>query len=241
MAEDTTKLFATRSERYPQPSDTDKARDALEKIVQQIPVLGPATVHVIAQFLVPGVERRREEWFKELADDFDCLKEKVNGFIENLAQNEAFVTATIQATRIAIGTHQADKRRLLRNALLNIATSTAFSEDMQHIYLQWIEEFTSSHVKILHFLWTAVSRLAAANGGTLPRGRSFQDVLDESEPDFRNKGELTGQILNDLKSRGLVTGPQSMNFPFPQQVVTNQGGNFLQFVLRPEDIPNNRY
>jgi hypothetical protein len=188
MAEDSTKLFATRAERYPQPDDTDKARVALEKIAEQVPFLGAATVHVIARFLVPGVERRREEWFKELADDFDRLKEQVDGFdIESLARNEAFVSATIQATRIAIGTHQDEKRQLLRNALLNIAMSNAFSEDMQHIYIRLIDEFTPSHVKILYFLWTGASRLAAKYGGTLPIARSFQDVLYELEPGFPKK------------------------------------------------------
>src|SRR5579863_2878303 len=118
MAEDPIKLFATRGERYLQPNEIDGTRTALEKAAELIPIFGPATVQVIAQFLVPGVERRREQWFKELADDFDRLKEKVDGFsVQNLVQNEPFVSATIQATRIAIGTHQEKKREYLRNAL----------------------------------------------------------------------------------------------------------------------------
>ncbi len=104
MAEDPIKLFATRAERYPRPNEIDATRTALEKAAELVPVFGPATVQVIAQFLVPGVERRREEWFKELADDFDHLNEKVDGFsVQDLAQNEPFISATIQATRIAIG------------------------------------------------------------------------------------------------------------------------------------------
>ena len=107
VAEEPTKLFATRAEQYPQPNEVDTARRAIEKLAERVPVLGPITVHVIAQFLVPGVERRREEWFKGLADDLDRLQEKIEGFrVEDLANLDAFVSATIQATRIAIGTHQ---------------------------------------------------------------------------------------------------------------------------------------
>jgi hypothetical protein len=64
MTEDPIKLFAPRADRYPQPNDIDATRTALEKTAELVPVLGPVTVHVIGQFLVPGVERRREEWFK---------------------------------------------------------------------------------------------------------------------------------------------------------------------------------
>jgi hypothetical protein len=72
----------------------------------------------------PGEERRREEWFKEPADDPDRLRDTVEGFrVENLAQNEVFGSATIQPTRIAMGTHQQEKREYLRDALRNIAKS----------------------------------------------------------------------------------------------------------------------
>jgi len=107
MAEDPTKLFATHAERYPQSNELDATRTALEKVVEMVPVLGPITVHMIAHFLAPGVERRREEWFKELADGLDRLRETKECFnVESLAQSETFVSAAIQATRIAIATHQ---------------------------------------------------------------------------------------------------------------------------------------
>lgn len=63
MAEDLIKLLASRAERYQQPDDSDKVRTAIEKIAEQVPVLGPATVHILSQFLLPAYQRRQEEWF----------------------------------------------------------------------------------------------------------------------------------------------------------------------------------
>jgi hypothetical protein len=136
----------------------------------------------------------------------------------------------IQATRIALGSHQREKRKLLRNALVNIAVGKGPDEDLQHIYLQLIDEFTPSHVKILHFLWSGVSRVAATNDKLLHQSSTYQEVLEQFEPEFRGKADLVQQVLTDLNRRGLST-LQGANLVFPQQVMTNQGIAFLQFVL----------
>jgi hypothetical protein len=53
---------------------------------------------------------------KELADALEELERKVEGFrVENLAQHEAFVSATIQAIRAAISMHQQEKLEALRS------------------------------------------------------------------------------------------------------------------------------
>ena len=236
MAEDPIKLFATHAERYPQPTEADIALGATRAALAAIPFVGGTITEVVSLVLTPAVQRRRDEWLKELADDLDRLKAKVEGFkVENLVENEAFVSATIQATRIAIGTHQQEKRTMLRNALVNIAAGRGPDEDMQHIYLGLIDEFTPSHVKILHFLWTVSSRVAATNNGMLPRFATYQEVLDQLEPEFSGKADLVQQVLTDLNRRGLST-LQGANLAFPQQVMTNQGIAFLQFVLAPEGV-----
>jgi hypothetical protein len=69
----------------------------------------------------------------------------------------------------------------------------------------------------------------------LPRFKSYQEVLDLLEPEFRRKADLVQQVLTDLNRRGLST-LQGANLAFPQQVMTNQGIAFLQFVLAPEGV-----
>ena len=231
MAEGPIKLFSSLAERYPQPTGADMVQGIVRAGLAAIPIIGGPLPELLALVVTPSVERRREEWYKDLADTLERVIAKVDGLkIEDLAQNEAFVSATIQASRIAIGNHQQEKRSLLRNALVNIAAGNGPDEDLQHIYLQLIDDFTPSHIKILHFLWTAVSRVAATNEKLLRQSLTYEEILDQFEPEFRGKSDLVQQVLTDLNRRGLST-LQAAKLVFPQQVVTNEGIAFLQFVL----------
>jgi hypothetical protein len=235
MIEERTKLFATRTERYPQPDDVDATRGALEKLVEQVPLLGAVTVHVIAQFLVPGLERRREQWFKELADDFDRLKQMVEGFsVENLAQNEAFVSATIQATRIAIGTHKQEKRELLRNALLNVAIGIAPEDDLQQSFLRYIEDFSVSHVRVLQFLAQPIEQLR--RGPNSLTFNSYRHFIQAVFPNFSYQPDFLRQIFQDLHSRGLLTLRDPEDSLSVTRVVTAHGYGFLTLVSQPEAL-----
>jgi hypothetical protein len=104
------------------------------------------------------------------------------------------------------------------------------------MYLRLVDDFTPTHVRVLEFLWLGNQRIAAANGGELPRHRTFSEVLEEFFPEFRGKIPLVDRILNDLRSRGLCT-LQNITHTFPQQVMTNHGIEFLNFVLSPEELP----
>jgi hypothetical protein len=240
MAEEPIKLFARRSERYPQPNEIDAARSALERIAEQIPVLGLTTTHVIAQFLIPGVEQRREAWFKELADDLDDLKDSAAGFrIESLAENESFVSATIQATRIALSAHQREKREMLRNGLLRIALGNGPGDDLEQTFLRAIEEFTPSHVKILYTLWAGVRDLS--NKGLWDNYSKRFDIPSYGAavrllfPEIQDTG-LMEYMMRDLSRRGFsnVSDPGA-TFPMGS-IVTNMGIGFLNFVIAPEKL-----
>lgn len=238
MTEGPIKLFATRAERYPHPNDIDTTRTVLEKTAEFVPIFGPATVQVIGQFLVPGVERRREEWFRELADDFDRLKETVDGFsVENLAQNEALVSAMIQATRIAIGTHQEKKREHLRSALLNIALGTMPDEVKQQIFLNAIEAFAPAHVQALVLIRGAAQNIPWEKNAIPLHQRTYGSALGVIVPELKGQVSLIGAIFVDLRNRGFssLSGPDLV---FPQGgLITNLGAEFLNFVLRPEGFP----
>ncbi len=119
MDEDPIKLFATLAERIPQATDRDLAYKTTEKLIEQIPVVGTIITYVASQFLGPSLAKRQAEWWKEMADAFDAEKRKNKAFrVEHAFESEAFITAVIRASRIAVSTHQHEKRILLRNALV---------------------------------------------------------------------------------------------------------------------------
>jgi hypothetical protein len=64
MAESPIKLFATRAERYPEPTEADIAHSAARAALSVIPFLGGPASELLSMVLVPAVAKRRDEWLK---------------------------------------------------------------------------------------------------------------------------------------------------------------------------------
>jgi hypothetical protein len=238
MSEEPIKLFAKRSERLPQPDDAEKAGETALEVLKKLPIVGDSAAYIISLFFNPFQERR-DEWFKELADGLEELEAKVAGFnVEDLPRNEAFVSATIQATRIATGTHQKEKREYLRNALLNIATGKTPDEIKQQIFLNAIESFSTAHVKALNVIWRGPALKIGWDENSIPiPRRNYGAAIGIVAPEIKGESSLIGAILADLRNRGFsnLNGP---DLSFPQGgIVTNLGVEFLNFVLSPDDLP----
>jgi hypothetical protein len=235
MAEEPIKLFATRAERYPESSDADIPQAAVRVALT---VLGGPLPELLSLILTPALARRRDVWFKEFADAFDELSAKIEGVkVENLADNEAFVSATIQASRIAIGTHQAEKREMLRNALLNVAVGGGPQEDLQEIFIAAIESLSPTLMKVLRFLSSSLPDLQMAGISWTTENRNafpnYSAVIGELYPELKSEEGLLTYTMLDLYNRGFskVPGPLSS---FPQQpAVADMGVEFLRFVLEP--------
>jgi hypothetical protein len=242
MAENPIKLFSTISERYPQPSDVDAAHVAARGLVSMIPIVGGPIDELLSLVLAPSVSRRRDEWFKELADVVEEMDQRVANFkIEDIEKNEAFISATIQATRIAAGTHKAEKRKILRNALLNIALGTGPDDDTQHIFLNTVDAFTASHVRVLDVLWRGPGQMAEKRlwdqSNISMNARNYGTAIELLVPELKSQNALVEYILTDLRSRGF-TQLNSLSNNFPQGgTITNVGIQFMRFVLHPNELP----
>ena len=234
MAEDPIKLFSTRGERIPQPDDTQTLRAAIEKGIEQVPVFGPITTFITSRFWAPSASARLEEWLKELADDFDRHCETCT--IENLIKDDAFISASIQVARIVVATHQEEKRKYLRNALLNIAIGKGLDEIKQQIFLNTIEDFSPAHVKALDIIWRTGK--IPWDQYKVPMGqRNYGAAIEIVVPELKGQSNVTAAVLADLRIRGFsnLAGPELL---FPKGgIITGFGVEFLNFVLSPEDLP----
>jgi len=238
MAEDPINLFATRAERYPQPTEADVVLGTARAALAAIPFVGGSITEVLSVVLAPAVTRRRDDWFKQLADALDQLESKVQGFkVESLAENDAFVSAVIQATRAATATHQQEKLEYLRNALLNVAIGNAPDELKQQIFLGAIEAFSPAHVKTLDLLWKGSNKLMLfqKNLGPFP-GDNYGEAIGIAVPELKGQLALISAILTDLKNRGFQR-LEVLGTPFTDQsgVMTDLGIEFLRFVLTPPE------
>jgi hypothetical protein len=210
MAEDPIKLFSTRAERYPEPTDTDHAQGAARAALAAIPVIGGPITEVLSVVLAPSVARRRDQWFKELADGLEQLEANVEGFkIKNLEHDEEFVSAVIEASRSAISTHKQEKREALRNAMLNIALHRSASEDQQQTFLRYIDELTVWHLRILTLFQDPPRVLATKGIQVNPSVGGAAEILESMYPELNGHREVYDQVVTDLHARGLLNSPPS--------------------------------
>jgi hypothetical protein len=146
------------------------------------------------------------------------------------------VSAVIETNRIAIGTHQAEKRAILRNALVKIGSGTGPGDDLQQVYFRIIEALSPLHVQILYLIWTGTSQM-----GQFSMERTYAPLIQQQYPDLMRNRELLGHIIRNLTDFHLVRdvspGRDFPDVPVNPQNMTNEGISFLRFVIAPEDLP----
>jgi hypothetical protein len=186
--------------------------------------------------------RRRDDWLESVAVRLLELQERVEGFtVEDLADNEQFVSTVMQATAAAIRTHQGEKLEALRCAVVNSALGIPIDDAQQQMFVSFVSDFTEWHLRVLE-LFQDPPGWAARNGVRFP-SRSMgarAHVLEDAFPQLIGHREFYDQVVRDLHSRGLfatdllhgsLTGSGMM-----QSVVTETGARFLQYIHGPTII-----
>jgi hypothetical protein len=222
----------------PQRSTGDYTHTAAKAALSLIPVAGGAAAELFSLVLAPPIERRRDGFMADLYRRLKQLEEKVAGFhLKDLQNNEAFVSAALQATRAAIGTNQQEKREYLQNALLNIAAGKSPDEIKQQMFLNAIEAFAPAHVRVLDLCWKGSGKRFDWDQFNVPLPlRTYAAAMQIVAPELKGQPGLCETVLIDLRNRGFSKlGTAEM--PFPQSAqITNLGIEFLNFVLSPEDL-----
>jgi len=187
-----------------------------------VPVVGGSAAELFALIVAPPLEKRRDEWLRDLADVVKKVEQRQPGLTpEELSRNDAFISTTLQASQIALRTHHAEKRECLKNALFHIATDKSSDEETQAFFLALVDVFTVAHIELLRLF---------RNRATFPQER-FR-ALDAN----RN---LTDPIVLDLNARGLLNDPRAfaarMREPLHSFVsdpwnLSNLGVRFLAFI-----------
>jgi hypothetical protein len=225
----------------PQPTAQDHTHLAVKAVLSALPIVGGPAAELFAAIIAPPLARRRDAWLQSLANGLAGLQGRFAGFKPNsLADNEAFVSATMQASRAALQTHHTVKLEALRNALLNIAIGRAPDEDQQAIFLGYIETLSTWHIRILKFFESPLrfARECGARTDYSIAGAPAQP-LEEVFPELRGRREFYEQIVRDLHARGLMSADEHMlhtmmtgSGVFAKRT-TEVADRFLAFVASP--------
>lgn len=166
-----------------------------------------------------------DSWCEELRLKLNDLSRIVNALTpEQLAQNEAFISAFEMATQAALRTHQTDKLNALRNAVLNVAAGTTISEDLQTLFLNLVDGFTPKHLQTLSYL---VERDGTLRNELL----KHSDLVDQAVTDLNSRGMI--KDTRAYAARGRDTSDPLIN---SQWDITPMGEQFLAFIKSPPGL-----
>lgn len=213
----------------PKSSKGDVGHALVKAGLSAVPVVGGPAVEIFQLLVQPPLERRRQQWMQQVGQKLLELEGK--GLkLENLKENEQFISAVMQASAAALKTHKLEKLAALRNAILHIAKGEGPEETIQHLLLSFIDEFSEMHLRILAF----------AQAPTPPSGMSIGglgQVLENNIPILQGQRTLYEQLWKDLYLRGLVN-TEGLNVTMSESGLAQSrtsplGVSLLDFITEP--------
>jgi len=202
---------------------------------------------MLMELLSVRVSKRQAQFLKELSTDLDNLKEQVEGFhLETLAENDAFVSTTLEVLATSVRTHQAAKLKAARNIVLNAALPNAPNDNLQKMFVTWLDQLTEWHLVVLRL----------AQDGRLPEIDfstsnwaihtsaldKLSDVIESEYPEFNGRHSECIQLLRDLYMWGLVSNhvPSKgrATFVVYAPLPTPLARQFLKFIESPLEDEN---
>jgi len=177
---------------------------------------GSPIASLFTAVIVPPSQKRSEKLLSTLAEDLTKLKEEFDYKFENLSEKPMFVTALMQGLQIAIRNHQDEKIDALKNAILNSALKNSPEDDLQLIFLNYIDTFTVLHIKLLEFFNKPLSKdlISELKDNFKFEAHELEDmdiiefnlgeVLEYIFPDLKGQDHIYKNIARDLNTKGLI-------------------------------------
>lgn len=202
-----------------------------------IPTVGGLLSKIVEESWKPRLERRREEWFNQLAEDVASLAEDVAD-LEARMGSEEVLEVVLQAGNLAVQAAHQEKWRQLRAAVLNTALELEPDRDRRMMFLALIDRLTPSHVRMLSFL-EAPRRYAGSVGAAWTRDLHTSRLLDHACRLFDNlDADLIRHVIRDLDAAGLSEALDLLEQDLDEAEVqeprtTRFGDAFLTFITAP--------
>jgi hypothetical protein len=141
-------------------------------------------LYIYESYVKSPANHRSDKFLLSLIEAIIEIQDKVQSFSPD---KPIFQTALISALGTAIRHHQEQELEALRKRVLNAGLPNAPEADIQRMFLNWLDEFTSWHLMLLRYL----------HEGTYNDLQLVRDDLEVKCP-FYN------QVLQDLNAKGLI-------------------------------------
>lgn len=195
--------------------------------------------------VTPPLEKRRDTWREQVAEDLRRLETEAGISLEELQNNEAFISLLVQATVVAIRNHHNEKKDAIRNCILNAASNSTIDSDIQLSFVRFIDELSPSHISLLLLIRELEEQVRQV--------RTYEELFQVLTPRIPNGMDqaVFKMMCMDLVTRGLIWISQDIgDFPgiyeasallleetrddLPRVLISQVGHLFLQFLSEPE-------
>jgi hypothetical protein len=182
----------------------DRGRDATDAAIAAVPFVGGSLQILFDDVLQPSLEKRRQAWFRKLGEVVDELSRRFDDFNPaHLDGNENFVSAVMQASRIAMTTHRDDKLAILKDCLINLVVPGAPSDLTVSRFLRFVDLFEPEHFLVLRYATSPEQWYADKQ---IPRGTNYvgapSTILGSAR--LPVAGLQLQLVLRDLDREGLA-------------------------------------
>jgi hypothetical protein len=216
----------------PQPTGADAVYAAAKTIAGLVPVGGD----VFEWFIESPLQRRKDKFLGEIKAAIEELARR-HANLESLRNNDAFVDLVLKAMTIAMRNSHAEKRRALKNAIVNAGLSQTPGDIEQQMFVAWVGDFTEFHIRLLAFL-DAPREWLSKRGEPAPPSkyaRGIDMLATAALPGLKHNMGLASQIFRDLVNRGLLretyhTMPAKVSY---DSQTSDLGKRFIAFIADP--------
>lgn len=206
--------------------------------ISAVPLVGGSLAAIIGGIFQAKQESRIHLWLEDFQRGYEELTDNSTAtLIDNLDSNESFFEIVVKAAKAVGETSSHEKHEALRAAVLNSLRPTSPTQDQQYIFLVYITELTSSHMKLLSLLDNPTGFLEAI-------GETWTEVhmgarintVNRTFPDW--DADFTTQLVRELRTRGLIATENLSGMVsssgLRQSLTTPYGKQFLAFVTAPQ-------
>ena len=229
----------TKSHEVPEATLEDRLHTLATAGIASIPIVGAAASELFTVILASPLEKRRVEWMNDVAEHLKELEEREELKLEDLQDNETFITTMMQASQVAIRNHQSEKREALRNAVLNAALPHAPEESLQQQFINQIDTFTVWHIRLLDLFKEPSAWLErqGVKSSALPSLGNLEQLITTAWPELKDQNDFLNVVVQELEAKGLFQSSGLRTGMSQRRVygkrTTKMGDSFLEFITAP--------
>jgi len=148
-------------------------------------------------------------------------------FNKNITNKDNLISIIYKCLQIGITNHEQEKHEALLNIIGNVIIDIDIEEELQRLFLNYLDQLTIPHIKILEFCHNPEPHIKYLVKNGYSEYISTKDDIGNRFNFFENNCNLVKAFWNDLEIKGLIIYTGGLR---TQRRTTKLGDDFLRFI-----------